>query len=120
MQKKRIRQREIRHKRSRKKVIGTGKRPRLCVYRSLKNLSAQLINDVDGKTILSLSTFSKDSKSSPSFGGNVKAAELLGKLTAEKAKEKGVTEVVFDKGGRSFHGRVKAFADSARKTGLVF
>lgn len=120
MQKKRIRQREIRHKRLRKKIIGTNKRPRLCVYRSLKNLSVQLIDDIDGKTILSLSTFSKDSKSSISCGGNIKSAVLLGKLTAEKAREKGITKVVFDKGGRFFHGRIKAFADSARKTGLVF
>jgi len=120
MQKKRIRQRELRHKRSRKKINGTSKRPRLCVYRSLKNLSAQLIDDINGKTILSLSTFDKASKSSISSGGNIKAAVLLGKLTAEKALAKGVTEVVFDKGGRYFHGRIKAFADSARKTGLVF
>ncbi len=120
MQKKRIRQRELRHKRLRKKINGTNKRPRLCVYRSLKNLSVQLIDDIDGKTILSLSTFDKDLKNSISSGGNIKAAVLLGKLLAEKAKEKGVTEVTFDRGGRCFHGRIKAFADSARKTGLVF
>jgi large subunit ribosomal protein L18 len=86
----------------------------------LKNLSAQLIDDVNGKTILSVSTFDKDSKNSISSGGNIKAAVLLGKLLAEKAQDKGVTEVTFDKGGRYFHGRIKAFADSARKAGLVF
>ncbi len=120
MQKKRIRQRVLRHKRARKKIIGTSKRPRLCVYRSLKNLSAQLVDDTNGKTILSLSTFSKDAKKSISYGGNAKAAVLLGQLIAEAAKEKGITEVVFDKGGRFFHGRIKLFADSARKTGLIF
>ena len=120
MQKKRIRQREIRHKRARKKIIGTDQRPRLCVYRSLKNLSAQVINDVDGKTIVYVSTFGKDVKNSAACGGNVKAAVLLGKLVAEKAKEKDITKVVFDKGGLLFHGRIKAFADSARKTGLMF
>ena len=120
MQKKRITQREIRHKRLRKKIIGTSTRPRLCVYRSLKNLSAQLIDDTEGKTIFSVSTFSKDLKNSVKCGGNVEAAVMLGKLTAEKAKEKGITHVVFDKGGRFFHGRIKAFTEAARKTGLVF
>ena len=120
MRKKRTKQRELRHKRLRKKIFGTREKPRLCVYRSLKNFSAQLVDDTKGETILLLSTFSKSAKDSINYGGNIKSAESLGKLFAQEAKNKGVTKVVFDKGGRFFHGRIKAFADSARKEGLVF
>lgn len=120
MQKKRITQRERRHKRIRKKVLGDAKRPRLCLYRSLANLSAQLIDDIEGKTLLSVSTFDKDAKPKIGYGGNTKAAEVMGRLMAEKAKAKGITTVVFDRGGCLFHGRVKAFAEAARKGGLIF
>ncbi len=120
MRKKRIKQRKLRHQRLRKKISGTETRPRLCVYRSLKNISAQLIDDINGKTLLSLSTFDKAAKSAITYGGNLKSAETLGRLLAEEAKKKGVTKVVFDKTGRIFHGRIKAFADSARKAGMVF
>ena len=120
MQKKRILQNDLRHKRLRKKIVGTAQKPRLCVYRSLKNLSAQLIDDIESRTLLSLSTFSKESKKGISYGGNIPAAESMGKLFASKAMEKGIKQVVFDRGGRQYHGRVKAFAESARKEGLVF
>lgn len=120
MRKKRIKQRQRRHKRVRKKVFGTSQRPRLCVYRSLKNLSCQLIDDIDGRTLLSLSTFDKGTRETIKYGGNIQAAEALGKLLAEKAKAKGINSVVFDRGGYLYHGRVKAFAEAARKEGLVF
>jgi large subunit ribosomal protein L18 len=120
MQKKRILQSQLRHKRLRKKIIGTSERPRLCVHRSLKNLSAQLIDDIESKTILSLSTFGKESRKAISYGGNISAAESMGKLFAKRIMEKGIKKVVFDRGGRQYHGRVKAFAESARKEGLEF
>jgi large subunit ribosomal protein L18 len=120
MQKKRILQSQLRHKRLRKKIIGTSEKPRLCLYRSLKNLSAQLIDDIESKTILSLSTFDKESKKSINYGGNISAAESIGKIFAKKVMEKGIKKVVFDRGGRRYHGRVKAFAESARKEGLEF
>lgn len=108
-----------RHERSRRRIGGTAERPRLAVFRSLRHISAQFVDDAAGKTVLAVSTqcadFPKDT-----YGGNVKAAEVLGKLAAEKAKAAGIATVVFDKGGRKYHGRVKAFADAARKGGLKF
>ncbi|NQT95167.1 MAG: 50S ribosomal protein L18 [Candidatus Omnitrophica bacterium] len=120
MQKKRITQRERRHKRIRKRLAGASERPRLCIYRSLSNISAQIVDDGAGKTILSVSTFDKDVKSQLPYGGNIKAAEKLGELLAQKAKSKGVSKVVFDRGGFTYHGRIKAFAEAARKSGLLF
>ena len=120
MYKKRTSQVRKRHNRIRKKVSGTEKRPRLCLNRSLNNLTAQIIDDVSGKTLVSLSTFNKDIKKQLPYGGNKKAAEALGKIIAAKAKDKGITSVVFDRGGRQYHGRVKVFADAARKEGLQF
>lgn len=108
-----------RHNRLRRKIIGSAERPRLAVYRSLQHLSAQIIDDVAGKTLAAVSTQSADFGKG-TYGGNVKAAEALGKLMAEKGKAAGVEAVVFDKGGRQYHGRVKAFADAARKAGLKF
>lgn len=108
-----------RHNRLRRKITGSAERPRLAVFRSLKHLSAQIIDDVAGKTIAAVSTQAADFPKG-TYGGNVKAAEELGKLAAEKAKAAGVETVVFDKGGRQYHGRVKAFADAARKAGLKF
>jgi large subunit ribosomal protein L18 len=104
----------------RKKIIGTLEKPRLCVYRSLKHFSAQLVNDAGSKTIISLSTFDKAVKSSIKCGGNVLGAENLGRLFAQEASKKGIKKVVFDRGGRKYHGRVKAFAESCRKNGLDF
>ena len=120
MYKKRTSQVRKRHNRIRKKVSGTEKRPRLCLNRSLNNLTAQIIDDVSGKTLVSLSTFNKDIKKQLPYGGNKKAAEALGRAIAAKAKDKEITSVVFDRGGRQYHGRVKVFADAARKEGLKF
>jgi large subunit ribosomal protein L18 len=120
MKKKSITQRQRRHNRLRKKLIGLTERPRLCVYRSAKNMSVQIIDDTVGKTILSLSTYGKDTRSAFKYGGNVKAAEELGRQLAEKAKAKSITSVVFDRGGYKYHGRVKMFAEACRKGGLLF
>ena len=112
----------IRHFRIRKRVQGTAERPRLAVYPSLQHLEAQLINDFEQTTLLGLSTKSKDfkKKSGLKQGGNVKAAVDFGKFVAEKAKEKGIQKVVFDRAGFLYHGRIKAFADAAREQGLSF
>ena len=104
-----------RHKRVRGKISGTAACPRLCVYRSLKNIYAQIIDDEQGVTLVSASTMDKDFNGN---GGNVEAAAEIGKKVAAKALEKGITEVVFDRGGYVYHGRVKALADGAREGGL--
>ena len=108
-----------RHNRARQKVMGTAERPRMAVFRSLKNISVQFIDDVAGRTVLALSTQMADFPKG-TYGGNVKAAETLGKMAAEKAKAANIEAVVFDKGGRKYHGRVKALADAAREAGLKF
>lgn len=112
--------RERRHLRIRKKVIGTSKRPRLSVYRSLKNLYAQLVDDFNRRTLFSMSTRSPLFKERMQYGGNVKAAELFGELFAERAVERGFSRVVFDRGGYLYHGRIKAFAEAVKKKGLKF
>ena len=113
--------RERRHKIIRKKIVGTNERPRLSVYRSLDHLYAQIINDVDSKTIVSLSTLSPDVRDMvKKDAGNVKGAVALGTALAETCKKKGVTKVVFDRSGYLYHGRIKALADAARKGGLQF
>ncbi|MBL7158636.1 MAG: 50S ribosomal protein L18 [Candidatus Omnitrophica bacterium] len=112
--------RKRRHAIIRKKVCGTAEKPRLCVFRSNANLSAQLINDLEGKTVFSVSTLAKDVKKNLGYGGNVKAAVLLGEEFAKHAKAKGVERIVFDRAGYRYHGRIKAFAESARKSGLKF
>ncbi|MBZ5648480.1 MAG: 50S ribosomal protein L18 [Acidobacteriia bacterium] len=104
------------HKRIRAKLSGTSERPRLNVYRSLNHIYAQLIDDMEGKTVVSASTREAKIK----IGGNVAAAKEIGKKLAEKAKAKGVTKVVFDRGGYLYHGRIKALADAAREAGLKF
>lgn len=104
------------HTRIREKVSGQGQRPRLNVYRSLNHIYAQLIDDAAGKTLASASTLSAKLKT----GGNVAAAKEVGKLIAERAKEQGIKNVVFDRGGYLYHGRVKALADAAREAGLEF
>lgn len=105
----------------RSKVAGTSERPRLSVYRGLNHMYAQIIDDVSGKTILSLSTVSPDLKDKTKKDtGNVKGAGLLGAALAETCKKKGVTKVVFDRSGYLYHGRVKALAEAARKGGLQF
>ena len=115
-----IEKKEIRsriHKRIRRKLSGTGERPRLAVFRSVAHIYAQVIDDVEGKTLASASSVDKDGKTK---GGNVAAAKAIGKLVAERAKEKGVKQVVFDRGGYQYHGRIKALADAAREAGLEF
>ncbi len=118
--KEKLRKRTRRHLRTRRKVIGTSERPRLSVYRSLKHIYCQIINDIEGKTLASASTQSPDIRSQVQYGGNVKAAEIVGKKIAEEAKSKGISTVVFDKGGYKYHGRIKALAESARKHNLSF
>lgn len=113
-------QRLKRHRRILLKIKGTQERPRLIVHRSLNNFSAQAVDDINNRTLFSLSTLDKEMKAKLAYGGNVKAASLLGEAFAVKAKEKGVGEVVFDRAGYLYHGRVKAFADALRKGGLKF
>lgn len=107
------------HTRIRQKMSGTAGRPRLNVYRSLNHIYTQLIDDATGVTIASASSMGKKSDEKKS-GGNVAAATAVGKLIAERAKEKGITKIVFDRGGYLYHGRVKALADAAREGGLEF
>ena len=104
------------HKRIRRRVAGTSERPRLAVFRSLKHIYAQVIDDGAGHTLAAASSDEKNGQS----GGNVEGAKAIGKLVAERAKEKGVEAVVFDRGGYLYHGRVKALADAARVAGLKF
>jgi len=107
-----------RHRRVRKHVSGTAERPRLAVFRSNKHISAQVIDDVSGRTLASASTVEKDLKSTA--GGNRDAAKKVGQLLGERAKAAGVSKVVFDRGGFQYHGRVAALADAAREAGLEF
>lgn len=104
------------HSRIREKMSGTAARPRLNVYRSLNHIYTQLIDDASGTTLASASTLQAKMKT----GGNVASAKELGKLIAEKAQEKGIKKVVFDRGGYLYHGRVKALAEAAREAGLDF
>ena len=106
-----------RHKRVRAKISGTAARPRLCVYRSNAHISAQIIDDVAGVTLVSASTQEKDFEG---IGSHKAAARTVGALLAEKAQAKGITEVVFDRGGYLYHGRVSELADGAREGGLKF
>jgi len=106
------------HERIRTRLSGTSERPRLNVYRSLNHIYAQVIDDTSGKTIASASTSGK--KSGKKTGGNVASAKEIGKTIAQRAKEKGVKKVVFDRGGYLYHGRIKALADAAREAGLEF
>ena len=107
-----------RHLRIRKKIKGTAERPRLNVYRSLKHMYAQLIDDVAGVTLASASTL--DASLKASYGGNIDAATAVGKLIAERAAEKNIKSVVFDRSGYIYHGRVAAIAEAAREAGLEF
>ncbi|MCM8770947.1 MAG: 50S ribosomal protein L18 [Candidatus Omnitrophica bacterium] len=109
-----------RHKRIRRKIFGTSLRPRLSVHRSLRNFYAQAIDDVGGRTLLSVSTLDKEVRQKFPYAGNVKAAAFLGELCAKKAKELGIDKVVLDRGGYLYHGRVKAFAEGLRKGGIQF
>lgn len=112
--------RKRRHLRIRRNITGTNERPRLNVFRSSKHIYAQLIDDVNGKTIVSASTVDKDLKDQVNNGGSVEAAKLVGELIAKRALEKGYENIIFDRGGYIYHGRVKALAESAREAGLQF
>lgn len=109
-----------RHSRIRKRVIGTTERPRLCVKRSLTNMYAQVIDDATGKVLLGMSTLSKEVKAKAKTGGNVAAATTFGETFAAESQKKGIKTVSFDRGGYLYHGRVKAFAEAARKGGMEF
>lgn len=106
------------HGRIRKRLLGSSERPRLSVYRSLNHIYAQIIDDLKGVTLMAASTL--DAKGSKAARGNVAAAREVGRRLAEKAKAAGISEVVFDRGGYLYHGRVKALADAARESGLQF
>jgi large subunit ribosomal protein L18 len=108
------------HTRVRTKVDGTAERPRLCVFRSLKHIYAQVIDDATGQTIVSASTVDKELRGTLPKGSNVDAAKKVGQLVAQRALAKGVAQVVFDRGGYIYHGRVKNLAEAAREAGLKF
>ncbi len=109
-----------RQARVRQKVRGTEEKPRLCVFRSAKHMYAQIIEDTTGKTLLSVSTVSKDVAGDVKYPGNVEAAKAVGAAIAKKALDKNIKQVVFDRNGFLYHGRVKALADAAREAGLTF
>jgi large subunit ribosomal protein L18 len=112
--------RERIHRRVRLTVAGNADRPRLCVYRSLAHIYAQVIDDRTGKTLVAASSNDKKTKESLKGGGNIAAAKIVGKTVADRAKAAGIAKVVFDRGGYKYHGRVKALADAAREAGLQF
>jgi len=112
--------RSRKHSRVRKKVKGTTERPRLNVFRSLTNIYAQVIDDTKGVTLISASTLDPELKGKVEFGGNKDAASKVGKLVAQRAIKSGIKQVVFDRGGYIYHGRIKELADAAREEGLEF
>ena len=109
-----------RERRVRAKIFGTAERPRLSVHRTNANIYAQVIDDADGKTICACSTLDAEFRATGKLGSNKEAAELVGEMIGKRALDKGVTEVTFDRGGRIYHGRVKALAEGARNAGLKF
>jgi large subunit ribosomal protein L18 len=120
---KKLDKRQKRAQRIRKKIAGTSERPRLCVRRSLSHIYAQIVDDITGKTLVQIGSTSKDivgKITDKAKTPKTEVARLVGELVAEKAKEKGVDKVVFDRKGYAYHGRVKALAEAARKKGLQF
>ncbi len=109
-----------RHKRIRVNLSGTAERPRLTVYRSTKHIYVQIIDDVKGVTLVSAGSVEPEVKAKMAHGGNIEASKVIGKLVAERAKNAGVSKVVFDRGGFLYHGRIAALADAAREAGLEF
>ena len=109
-----------RHKRVRRKVFGTHQRPRLCVFRSSNNIYAQIIDDTNRVTLVAASSLDEAVKGAVNHTGNKEAAKMVGEMVAKKAVEKGITEVVFDRGGYIYHGRIKELAEGAREAGLKF
>ena len=112
--------RDIRHHRLRRRVRGSAQRPRLAVFRSLNHIYAQLLDDDTGRTVVAADSRSAEFRAQHRSGGNVAAAKAVGELLAQRAKERGVQQIVFDRGGYKYHGRVKALAEAARAGGLVF
>ena len=108
------------HHRVRQRVAGTTGRPRLCVYRSLDHIYAQVIDDQSGRTLVSASSIDKGARAAVKGGGNIAAAKIVGKMIAERSLAAGVRQVVFDRGGYMYHGRVEALANAAREAGLKF
>ena len=108
------------HLRVRTRVTGTPERPRLCVYRSNGNIYAQVVDDSSGRTLASASSIDKDTSKDLKGGNNVAAAKVIGKKIAERARAAGIEQVVFDRGGYMYHGRVQALATAAREAGLKF
>jgi large subunit ribosomal protein L18 len=104
----------------RKRISGTPERPRLCVHRSTRHIRAQVVDDASGRTIVSASSLDKDVRAQIKGGGNIAASKVVGKVVAQRALEKGVEKVVFDRGGYQYHGRVQALAEAAREAGLKF
>ena len=109
-----------RKKRMRKKIQGTKDKPRLCVFKSIQQTYAQLVDDSEGKVLTGISTLHKELKAALKSGGNVEAAKKVGEAIGKKAVDLGITHVVFDRNGFKYHGRIKALADSAREAGLIF
>ncbi len=116
----RSKERQRIHRRIRRKIFGTPERPRLCVFRSLKYIYAQIIDDTQGRTLAAASTIEKQVRGDLRSGCNIQASRLVGKAIAERAKAKGIETVVFDRGGYLYHGRIKALAEAARESGLKF
>ena len=112
--------RKVRHLRIRARVIGTPERPRLAVFRSLNHIYAQVVDDTTGRTLAAVDSRAPDFRQKAKAGGNVAAAKIVGELLAQRAKARGITQVVFDRGGYQYHGRMKALAEAARTAGLAF
>ena len=112
--------RDVRHLRIRRRIRGSAERPRLVVFRSLNHIYGQLIDDDSGRTLAAVDSRSADFRGKAKSGGNVAAAKIVGELVAQKAKASGIGQVVFDRGGYQYHGRVKALAEAARAAGLAF
>jgi large subunit ribosomal protein L18 len=104
----------------RKRIAGTPERPRLCVHRSTKHIRAQVVDDASGRTLAFASSLDKDVRAQIKGGGNIAASKVVGKVIAERARAQGVENVVFDRGGYQYHGRVQALAEAAREAGLKF
>jgi large subunit ribosomal protein L18 len=117
---KKVEARERRKRRIRKKISGAAEKPRLCVYKSLKEIYAQLIDDGGNKVITGASTLSKEIRPDLKYGGNIEAAKKVGQFIGKKAKELGIEHVVFDRNGFKYHGRIAALAEGAREAGLIF
>ena len=106
--------------RIRRRIVGTPERPRLCIFRSLKHIQAQIVEDRTGRTLAAASSVDKEVRKQVKGGGNIAAAKVVGKAIAERARAAGVEQVVFDRGGYQYHGRVQALAEAAREAGLKF